>query len=67
MLDNALIPHDAIQAFADGRKQPKKLNRVQPLFTLREAARMLGMSAEEIGALLDSGEIFGVVHTPPSA
>lgn len=62
MLDNVLIPHDAIQAFAHGRKQPKRLRRVQPLFTLKEASGILGMSAKEVGALLKSGEIFGVVR-----
>lgn len=62
MLDNALIPHNAIQALADGREQPTKLERVQPLFTLKEASRILGMGAGEVEGLLRSKRLFGVVR-----
>lgn len=62
MRDTILIPHDAIQALADGRKQPTKLGRVQPLFTLTEACSILGMSAEKVRGLLKTKRLFGVIH-----
>lgn len=62
MVDNILIPHDAIQALANGTKQPTKLDRVQPLFTLRQASRVLGMNLDEIRALLRSKSLFGVMY-----
>lgn len=62
MRDNVLVPHDAIQALADGRKQPKKLERVQPLFTFQEACRILGMGAEKVSELLRTKRLFGVIR-----
>jgi hypothetical protein len=62
MLDNALIPHDAIQALADGREQPTRLERVQPLFSLKEASQILGMGTEEVSGLLRTKRLFGVVR-----
>ena len=62
MIDNVLIPHDAIQAFANGDKQPMKLTRVQPLFTLKQACRILSMSADEMVGLLKSKRLFALVH-----
>ena len=62
MLDNVLIPHDAIQALADGREQPKRLERVQPLFSLKEASRILGMGVEKVEELLRSKNLFGIVR-----
>jgi hypothetical protein len=62
MLDNVLIPHDAIQAFANGNDQPTKLVRVQPLFSLKEASRILGMEREEVSGLLRTKRLFGVLR-----
>jgi hypothetical protein len=61
MLNKALIPHDAIQALADGTKQPTKLGRVQPLFSLKETRRILGLSAERVSELLRTKRLFGVI------
>lgn len=62
MLDNILIPHDAIQALADGKRQPKTLGRVQPLFSLRETCRILGLSEERVSELLRTKRLFGVIR-----
>jgi hypothetical protein len=62
MLDNFLIPHDAIQAFADGRPQPKKRDRVQPLFSLKETAEILGMPEGRIEELVRTKKLFALKH-----
>lgn len=63
-----LIPHSAIQAFAENADQPENVKyvyvrRVEPLFTLKEVCSVLQKSEDEVMELIESGELFSLKHT----
>ncbi len=62
MLDNVLIPQQAILAYAHGLDQPRRLKEVigGPLFPFREAAEILDMTPDELREIVEEGRIFAL-------
>ncbi len=60
MRDNVRIPHSAILTLTDGYPHPRRLGQ-EALFTVKQAARMLDMTKEEVMELVDSKKLASIV------
>ncbi|MEK7591283.1 MAG: hypothetical protein AAB489_03705 [Patescibacteria group bacterium] len=60
MRDNVRIPHSAILTLTDGYPHPIRLGQ-EALFTVKQAARMLDMTKEEVTELVNSKKLASIV------